>query len=152
MQRVTLGMETPEDEGPFRPSFFRPWEWATLRQLILYIAPPSPKAPSAIDAGVPEWIDGQMTDQPAAQSTMRGGLAWVESESRVRFGTGFIGSTDEQRQVVLREMMDVPAQSHEDRSPGAVLFSHLRDYTATAAHAPTTAARAHLDVRYEECS
>ncbi len=35
---------------------------------------------SATDAGVPEFMDFMMIDQPARQIAMRGGLAWLDAE------------------------------------------------------------------------
>jgi hypothetical protein len=131
--------ETPgEGATPFRPAFFRPWEWATLRQLVEYIAPRDRTSASAIEAGVPEWIDHRMQADADAQLPMRGGLAWVETESRARFGSGFVGSTDDQRRAVLADIA-FPTRTRAEMTPGAAFFSHLRDYTAAAFRASSRA-------------
>src|ERR687890_1432265 len=63
-----------------KPKFFTPHEWATVRVLVDLIIPKDERSGSATDAGVPEWMDFMMIDQPGRQVAMRGGLAWLDTE------------------------------------------------------------------------
>ena len=49
------------------------------------------------DAGVPEFMDFTMIDQPARQVAMRGGLAWLDLECQRRFDQTFVGAPPRQR-------------------------------------------------------
>src|SRR5215204_6326823 len=68
--------------GPaFRPKFFTPHEWETVRALVDAIIPRDERSGSATDAGVPEFMDFILIDEPrlaeetSRQTAMRGGLA-----------------------------------------------------------------------------
>ena len=50
--------------------------------LVNLIIPKDERSGSATDAGVPEFMDFMMVDQPARQTAMRGGLAWLDRECR----------------------------------------------------------------------
>src|SRR5687767_10714753 len=56
----------------FKPKFFTPHEYATVRVLVDLIIPKDQRSGSATDAGVPEWMDFMMVDQPSRQTAMRG--------------------------------------------------------------------------------
>ena len=72
-------------KGPYKPKFFTAHEWATVTMLADIIIPKDEKSGSASDAGVPEFIDFTMTDQPDMQTPMRGGLRWLDTTCRKRF-------------------------------------------------------------------
>ena len=59
----------------YKPKFFNAHEWATIAMLADMIIPKDDRSGSATDAGVPEFIDFMMADQPTRQTAMRGGLA-----------------------------------------------------------------------------
>ena len=69
----------------YTPKFFTAHEWATIGLLVDLIIPKDEKSGSATDAGVPEFMDFMMVDQPTRQSAMRGGLAWLDAECTRRF-------------------------------------------------------------------
>src|SRR5438045_8735512 len=62
-------------KGPYKPKFFTAHEWATVNVLVNLIIPKDDRSGSATDAGVPEFMDFMMDDQPNRQTAMRGGLA-----------------------------------------------------------------------------
>ncbi len=76
---------------PFKPAFFAPHEWATVRLLVDVIIPKDERSGSATDAGVPEFMDFMMIDDPKRQDAMRGGLRWLDTQSVERFGKRFVG-------------------------------------------------------------
>src|SRR5438093_12423769 len=86
---------------PFQPKFFTRREYATVTVLADLIIPRDERSGSASDAGVPEFMDFMMIDQPARQTAMRGGLALIDHLFDTRFDKRFIEcSNTEQRQVL----------------------------------------------------
>src|SRR5688500_7156949 len=81
----------------FRPKFFTRHEYATVTLLVDLILPRDDRSGSATEAGVPQFMDFMMGDQPARQTAMRGGLAWLDRECVSRFDKDFLASTAEQR-------------------------------------------------------
>src|SRR6058998_2287674 len=63
---------------PFQPRFFTRREYATVTVLADLIIPRDDRSGGASDAGVPEFMDFMMIDQPARQTAMRGGLALID--------------------------------------------------------------------------
>jgi hypothetical protein len=73
----------------YEPVFFTPEEWETVRDAG---GPdPSRRRPlgSATDAGVPEFMDFILDENERLQIPIRGGLAWLDTECRRRFGEAF---------------------------------------------------------------
>ena len=116
--------------GPFKPKFFSAHEWATVTLLSDIIIPKDERSGSASDAGVPQFIDFQMTDRPDAQVPIRGGLRWLDAECHSRFGTTFVESTAAQRTEVLDAIAYLRKASPE-LSQGAAFFTRFRDLVAT---------------------
>lgn len=114
----------------FKPAFFTDHELATVRVLVDYIIPKDDKSGSANDAGVPEFMDFMMTDQPNRQNAMRGGLAWVDLECHRRFDKRFIVCTDAERRQVLDDI-SWPQRVKPGMGPGVTFFNSFRDLTAS---------------------
>src|ERR671914_378149 len=89
---------------PFEPKFFTPHEYATVRVLVDLIIPKDERSGSATDAGVPEFMDFMMNDQPARQTAMRGGLAWLDHECVSRYDKNFLACTAGERTAVLDDI------------------------------------------------
>jgi len=114
----------------FKPKFFTAHEYATVTLLAETIIPKDERSGGAIDAGVPEFIDFMMVDQPARQVPMRGGLAWLDQECNERFDKTFVAATAAERAQVLDEISGLePARP--DQSHGLAFFRSFRDLTAT---------------------
>ena len=114
----------------FKPKFFTAHEYATVTILSDMIIPKDERSGGAIDAGVPEFVDFMMIDQPARQVPMRGGLSWLDQESNSRFNTTFRASTAAQRGQLLDEISGLePARP--DQSHGLAFFRSFRDLVAT---------------------
>ena len=100
---------------------------ATLAELII---PKDERSGGALDAGVPEFIDFMMIDQPARQVAMRGGLAWLDQECTARFDKTFTGAADAERRQVLDDISGLePARP--DQSHGVAFFRSFRDLVST---------------------
>jgi hypothetical protein len=115
---------------PFTPSFFTGHEYATIRILVDLIIPRDDRSGSATDAGVPEFMDFMMIDQPRRQITMRGGLAIIDRLSEERFNRRFVDIAGGQQRALLDEIAyttnDDPAVAH-----AIAFFSSFRDLTAS---------------------
>jgi hypothetical protein len=114
----------------FKPKFFSPHEWATVTMLVDIIIPKDERSGSATDAGVPEFMDFMMTDQPGRQTAMRGGLAWLDRECVTRFEKAFVDCTDAQRTQVLDDIA-WPKKAPPGLSHGVAFFNSFRDLTAS---------------------
>jgi len=61
---------------------------------------------------------------------MRGGLAWLDFETRRRFGTNFVRATDSQRRQILDDIA-WPARARPEMSQGVAFFNRFRDFVAS---------------------
>jgi len=114
----------------FTPRFFTEREIRMVRVLVDLILPRDERSASATEAGVPEFMDFMMIDQPERQAAMRGGLAWVDLECRERFGEAFVDSTPDQQAAFL-DVIAWPDRAPEELSHGVWFFTSFRDLTAT---------------------
>jgi gluconate 2-dehydrogenase gamma chain len=114
----------------FKPKFFTAHEYATVRLLVDLIIPKDERSGSATDAGVPEFMDFMMVDQPPRQTAMRGGLAWIDRESLDRHDKPFIACTAAQ-QTALLDDISWPQRGAQELSHGIAFFSSFRDLTAS---------------------
>jgi hypothetical protein len=116
---------------PFKPRFFTAHEYATVGVLANLIIPKDERSGSATDAGVPEFMDFMMTDEPRRQTAMRGGLALVDELCVRRFDNKpFVACTDEQRRQLLDDIA-FPAKAKPGLSHAVAFFSSFRDLTAS---------------------
>src|SRR6266511_5942113 len=58
---------------PYEPKNFTAHEWETVRLLVDIILPKDDRSGSATDAGVPEFMDFMLGDDPDLQTPVRGG-------------------------------------------------------------------------------
>jgi len=114
----------------YEPRFFTPHEWQTVRLLVDLIIPRDARSGSATDAAVPEFMDFIMMDQESQRTPMRGGLAWLDTECRERFGRDFVECADAERRAVLDDIA-FPARARPELSHGVEFFNRFRDLTAS---------------------
>jgi gluconate 2-dehydrogenase gamma chain len=114
----------------FKPRFFTAHEYATVGVLVDLLIPRDERSGSATDAGVPEFMDFMMRDQPQRQIAMRGGLALLDRMAVNRCGRTIVSATDAERRALLDEIAytsnDDPGTMH-----GVAFFSSFRDLTAS---------------------
>jgi Gluconate 2-dehydrogenase subunit 3 len=116
--------------APYKPKFFTPHEWATVRVLVDIILPKDERSGSATDVGVPEFMDFIINDQPNRQTAMRGGLAWIDVACQQRFDKPFLDCAAAQRTEVLDDIA-WPQRAKPEHSHGVAFFNSFRDLTAT---------------------
>jgi gluconate 2-dehydrogenase gamma chain len=122
--------DTAQAGTAFTPKFFTPHEYETVRVLVDLIIPRDERSGSATEAGVPEFMDFILADQPARQTAMRGGLAWLDVECQKRFDKTFLNCGGPERAAVLDDIA-WPQRVKPPLSHGAAFFSSFRDLTAT---------------------
>jgi hypothetical protein len=122
------------ESAAYAPKFFTAREWPTVRLLADMIIPRDKRSGSATDAKAPEFIDFMLMDAttPAgSRVAMRGGLAWLDTECRHRFGTSFVGATDAQRRLVLDDIA-WPKKAKPEYSAGVSWFNRFRSNVGSA--------------------
>ena len=123
-----------------------------MRVLVDLIIPKDERSGSATDAGVPEFMDFLMTDPTDAdrsrewrQTAMRGGLAWIDSICRRRFGHDFVACTEAERTALLDDIAYFKGHDEKTKRPrcgsprascvhihhGPSFFNSFRDLTAS---------------------
>ena len=115
---------------PFVPKFFTAAEFRLVRVLADLVIPQDERSGSAGDAGVPEFMDFMMIDQPARQVAMRGGLAWLDVECQERFDRIFVNCTAAERTAVLDDIA-WPQRARPELAHGVAFFNSFRDLTAS---------------------
>ena len=114
----------------FTPKFFTAHEYATVRILVDLIIPKDERSGAATDAGVPEFMDFMMNDQPGRQTAMRGGLAWIDLQCEDRFDKRFVDCSAEQRTSILDDIA-WPQKAKAELAQGVAFFNSFRDLTAS---------------------
>ena len=130
--KVVQAGRAPAGKKPvaYKPKFFTAHEYATVRILVDIIIPKDARSGSATDAGVPEFMDFLMGDEPTRQVAMRGGLAWIDVECQERFDKRFRECTPEQRTAVLDDIA-WPQRAKPEFMHGVAFFNSFRDLTAS---------------------
>ena len=129
MQAATAAQAARAAAEPFVPKFFTAAELRFVRVLADIVIPKDERSGSASDAGVPEFMDFMMLEQPARQVAMRGGLAWLDRECQLRFDKLFVDCADAQRTAVLDDIA-WPAKAAPEFAHGVAFFTSFRDLTA----------------------
>ncbi|HEX5726038.1 MAG TPA: gluconate 2-dehydrogenase subunit 3 family protein [Longimicrobiaceae bacterium] len=116
--------------GGYAPKFFTPHEWETVRVLVDLVIPRDERSGSATDAGVPEFMDFFADAYPELRLPLRGGLAWLDAESRERWGRAFVEAGEGERTALLDDIA-YPARARPEMSQGVAFFNRFRDLTAS---------------------
>ncbi len=127
---------TSAPAGPHAPKSFSPKEWRTIRVLSDLIIPADDKSGSATQAGVPEYIDEVVTDrhahggvQSSFEAQIKGGLAWLDAESRHRFHNDFADCQPDQQRAIL-DLIAWPKKAAPEHSQAVAFFNRFRDLVA----------------------
>src|SRR5438552_18452613 len=114
----------------YEPKFFTPHEWETVRVLVDLVIPRDGRSGSATDAGVPEFMDFVLGDEPSRRTAMRGGLAWLDHECHDRYGKTFVASADAERAAVLDDIAR-PNKAKPAVAPRVAVVNACRDLPAS---------------------
>jgi hypothetical protein len=127
------GLGTPASSQPKR-TFFTAAEWRTVGVLADDIIPRDSRSGSATDAGVPAFLDFNLSVSETDEATrlaVRGGLAWLNTESRKRFKKSYAALTPAQRHAILDDIA-WPAKAKPEFSHGVAFFTRMRDLVGMA--------------------
>ncbi len=131
VRRATIATREMQASGaPFTPRFWSAHELATVNILVDLIIPRDERSGSATEAGVPEFMDFILDENKDMRTAYRGGLAWLDGESRRRFTKNFIAASDSQRRQLLDDIA-WPKKAKPELSHGVAFFSKFRDFTAS---------------------
>lgn len=123
-------LKAAKSGAQFVPQFFTSHEYVTVRVLADLIIPRDARSGSASDAGVPEFMDFIVLDQENRQTSMRGGLAWLDAQCRKRFDKTLVECTPDERRAVLDDIA-WPERARPEMSHGVAFFNSFRDLTAS---------------------
>jgi len=116
--------------GVYEPQHFTAHEWDTVRLLVDLIIPRDARSGSATDAGVPEFMDFMLGDDPDLATPIRGGLAWLDHACDDRYGKTFITASVGERTALLDDIA-WPKKAKPEHSVGVAFFNSFRDLTAS---------------------
>lgn len=117
--------------GTYAPKFFDPAAYKTLQSLCETILPMDADAAGALEAGAPEFIDLLTSENAEYQSTLGGGLKWLESTCTTRYGKTYVECPPEQQKQML-DLIAYRKNAEQDATliPAIEFFSLLRKMTA----------------------
>jgi gluconate 2-dehydrogenase gamma chain len=130
VHRMAQDDRSHASDGHYTPKFFSAHAYQTLRSLCQTIIPPDDKAGGALEAGAPEFIDLLTSENQHYQMTLGGGLAWLDSECKDRYGKAYLECADAQQKELLDQIAYRDnAVKDPALGPGVKFFSLLRDLT-----------------------
>jgi hypothetical protein len=119
--------------GDLWPLTFTSEQRQTAAALCDVIIPADDKSPGAAGIGVPdfidEWISAPYPEQQADRKEVLAGLAWLNNESRKRFGKAFADLSGESKQRICDDICYGPAAKPEFKT-AARFFNKFRNLTA----------------------
>lgn len=124
--------DTRQPRSTPQRKFLTAREYRTVRVLGDDVIPRDARSGSASDAGVPDFIDFHLSVEETSAETRlawRGGLRWLDTESRRRFGVVYAAATTAQRHEILDDIAYADKAPPAMR-PGAAFFSRFRDMCA----------------------
>jgi len=110
--------------------FFNDHEFETVRQLSNLIIPADDVSGNAEEAGVPEFIDFTMLDQPDKQTAIRGGLRWLDIQCQKQFDKVFSDCSESEQKEML-DQIAYPKIAEPGMEAGVTFFNKFRDLVAS---------------------
>ena len=134
--------------APRQNRFFSARENRTVRVLADDIIPRDARSGSATDAGVPAFLDHNLASSetsPEMRTQWRGGLRWIDTESRRRFGVAYAAATAAQRHQILDDIA-YPDRVRPEFRQGSAFFLRFRDMVAAGFFSSSIGVR---DLQYQ---
>lgn len=122
--------EKMRDAKLFAEQFFNKHELKTIKVMVDIIIPRDARSGSASDAGVVEFVEFMAKDKPELQTPLRGGLTWLDNQSKRRYEKNFVDLKDAER-IAIVEDIAYPERKKPGMSQGVAFFTLMRNLTAT---------------------
>jgi hypothetical protein len=125
--------EAQQAQQPQARKFFTAHEWALATVLADLILPADERSGAASSAGTIEFMDFMLMDEATSEATrvqVRGGLAWMDLESKRRYQKPFLEIAEAQRTAILDDIA-WPARARPEFSHGVAFFNRFRDMVAS---------------------
>ena len=121
--------EIARDKALMKEKFFDEHEMATITILANLIIPKDSRSGNASDAGVPDFIEFIVKDEPEHQLPMRGGIKWLDMQCLNRYDKDFKSCTPQQQTEMLN-LIAFPMMAKPEMQPGVNFFNKIRNLTA----------------------
>jgi hypothetical protein len=123
-----------EAKPPSAPRFFTPAELLVISRLTDLIIPPT-ETPGAAAAGVPQYIDLVVNEDPKLQGIFRQGLPRLDAMSESRFSSSaFLQLTEAQQIEILTSLSEAAEQKARPKQnvvgSDAAFFKAIKSLTA----------------------
>lgn len=123
--------ELEEIEKLNAEQFFNEHELETIDKLSNLILPPNENG-GPTEAGVPDFVEFMAKDIPELQTTLRGGLMWLDHKSNTDYGTEFKVTPEASQKEILDTIAFYDTEIPMDDHPLEVQFFNLmRNLTLT---------------------
>lgn len=122
--------ELAYDKELYAETFFSAHEMATIGILCDIILPADEISPAASEAKVADFVEFIVKDMPDHQLPMRGGLMWLDLESKRRFGKVFKEVSAKERLSIIDDIA-WPDRAEPNMSQGVKFFERMRNLTMT---------------------
>ena len=121
------GSAAAQAASAYHRKVFSDHDWETIKVLSDLIIPADERSSSAVQAGVPEFIDDWLDFKGGKLKTeILGGLTWLDMECNREFGHDFVGCTATQQKKIL-DRIAYPEKALPEDSNYVAFFNHLRD-------------------------
>ena len=129
--RMIEDEKADDQAGIYTPKFFDAHQYKTLQALCETILPADADSGGAMEAGAPEFIDLLTSENASYQSTLGGGLKWLDSTCASRYGKALLDCPPQQQNEIL-DLISYRKNAAQDESlrQAVEFFSLLRNLTA----------------------
>ena len=105
--------------------FFNQHEMETINILCALILPANENFGSASDAGAPDFIEFMAKDIPELQTTLRGGLMWLDHKCNTEFNVEFKTAPEQQQKELLDQIAYYDPEIPMDKQALEIQFFNL---------------------------
>ena len=105
--------------------FFNEHEMETIDILCALILPANENFGSASDAGAPDFIEFMVKDIPELQTTLRGGLMWLDHKCNTEYNVEFKSATEEKQKELLDQIAYYDPEIPMDKQALEIQFFNL---------------------------
>jgi len=120
-----------EIAGAYTPKYFPAASYKMIQTLCETIIPADAEAGGAVEAGAPEFIDLLTSENEEYQTTLGGGLKWLDEACEMRYSKRYMECLQEQQIEILDLIAYRKNAEKDERLTRAVeFFSLLRNMTA----------------------